>query len=338
MSLARGSGAAHARAAMDEIGRLLAVIWSAVALAAAPSAFAECVGAPDLAAYQTATRADFALGPTRSDRLGRVVAPVSVNGQGPFRFVVDTGANRSVLSQALAAQLGLTPSGIGEVHSVHGVAPAPLVEVDSLNYGELSLGSAAMPMLHGAVLAGEQGLLGVDGMRGRRLRMDFERNCIEIVPSRGARRLRGWAAIRGELRFGHLVVIRGSINGVRVHLLLDTGSDSTLANNALRDALNARIRDANVRIDHAIGSGRPVILDQAIFVPRMVMGDLHVRNITAYVGDFHIFEIWDLLDEPALLIGMDVLSQARGLAIDYERGVVYLHVRDDLRFGTRLRN
>jgi hypothetical protein len=80
------------------------------------------------------------------------------------------------------------------------------------------------------------------------------------------------------------------------------------------------------------------MLERAIFVPRMVVGELHVRNITAYVGDFHIFQIWDLIDEPALLIGMDVLSQARGLAIDYERGIVYLHVRDDLDFGTRLRN
>jgi predicted aspartyl protease len=321
--------------AMKQMGRLLAITLGAAWLAVAPAA-AECVDAPDLAAYQNATPAEFALGPTRSDRLGRVVAPVSVNGQGPFRFIVDTGANRSVLSQALATQLGLTPNGVGEVHSVHGVAPAPLVDVDSLNYGELSLGSAAMPMLQGAVLAGEHGLLGVDGMRGRRLRMDFDRNCIEITPSSEARRLRGWAVIP----FGHLVMVRGSINGLRVHLLLDTGSDSTLANTALRDALNARIRSTRVRIDQAIGntSGRPIILEQAIFVPRMLVGDLQVRNITAFVGDFHIFRIWELLEEPTLLIGMDVLSQARGLAIDYQRGTVYLNVRDDLRFGTRLRN
>jgi hypothetical protein len=126
---------------------------------------------------------------------------------------------------------------------------------------------------------------------------------------------------------------------VRVNLLLDTGSDSTLANNALREALNARIRDTRVRVNFAIGQGgQPVILEQAMFVPRMLVGELQVRNITAFVGDFHIFQIWDLLEEPTLLIGMDVLSQARGLAIDYERGMVYLHVRDDLRFGTRLQN
>jgi predicted aspartyl protease len=325
--------------AMEHMGRLLAIVLGGVWLAAAAPAAAECVDAPDLAAYQAATPADFALGPTRSDRLGRVVAPVSINGQGPFRFIVDTGANRSAMSEALVSQLGLTPSGFGDVHSVHGVSTAPLVEVSSLRYGELSLGSAALPMLQGAVLAGEQGLLGVDGMRGRRLRMDFDRNCIEIMPAREARRLRGWAAIRGHLRFGHLVVVPGSINGLRVHLLLDTGSDSTLANNALRDALNARTRN-RARFDYAIAhtAGEPVILERAMFIPRMTLGELEVRNITAYVGDFHIFQLWDLIQEPTLLIGMDVLAQSRGLAIDYERGTVYLHVRDDLRFGTRVQN
>ncbi len=319
-------------------GRFIAMVVSVAASLGA--AAAQCVDAPDLAAYQTATPLDFAMGPTRSDRIGRVVAPISVNGQGPFRFIVDTGANRSVLSQALAEQLGLVPEGSGEVHSVHGVSTAPLVSVDSLRYGQLSLGGAAMPMLQGAVLAGEHGVLGVDGMRGRRLRMDFERNCIEIVPAREARRLRGWATIRGELRFGHLVVVRGAINGVRVHLLVDTGSDTSLANNALRDALNARVREGQGRVDFTVAytAGDRVILNRAMLVQRLMIGELEVRNVTAYVGDFHIFNLWGLQNEPTLLIGMDVLSQARGLAIDYERGIVYLHTRDSLRFGTRLQN
>lgn len=322
--------------------------WRALAgslatwLALAGAAQAECVSAPEYAAYQPAAgeAVQAAAGPTHHDGRGRVVAPVYVNGEGPFRFIVDTGANRSVLSQRLATRLGLEASGEGNVHSVHGVAPAPLVDVDSLQYGALSLGTEPMPMLSGAVLAGEHGLLGVDGMGGRRLRMDFERNCIEIVPSRQARRLRGWADIRGELRFGHLVVVRGSINGLRVNLLLDTGSDSSLANVALREALRARVSRNRARMSYVIGhtATRPIILRDAMLVPRVSMGELDVRNVAAYVGDFHIFNLWGLSEEPTLLLGMDVLSQTRGLAIDYGRARVYLHLHDDLRFGTRLQN
>lgn len=324
---------------MGLLGVFRTIAAGAFGLCLASNAAAQCIDAPDLAAYQTANAADFAAGSTRTDRLGRVVAPVSVNGQGPFRFIVDTGANRSVMSDELAAHLGLTPTGSGNVHSVHGVTVAPLVNVQNLQYGDISLNAAALPMLSGRVLAGEQGLLGVDGMSGRRLRMDFERNCIEIVQSAQARRLRGWSTIRGDMRFGHLVVIRGSVNGIRVHLILDTGSDSSLANVAFREALNARIR-RRARTEETIAytAGQTVILENAVLVPRMMMGELEVRNITAYIGDFHIFQIWDLTSEPTVLLGMDVLSQARGLAIDYGRGTVHLQIRDALRFGTRVQN
>ena len=43
-----------------------------------------------------------------SDLCSRMTAPVRINGQGPFPFVVDTGANRTVISAELAARLGLS--------------------------------------------------------------------------------------------------------------------------------------------------------------------------------------------------------------------------------------
>jgi predicted aspartyl protease len=322
---------------MGLLGHLKAVAASAAGLLFATGAAAQCIDAPELAAYQTASPEDFAAGATRRDRLGRVVAPVTVNGQGPFRFIVDTGANRSVVSAELAAQLGLPSQGVGDVHSVHGVSVAPLVRVDRLQYGDVSLNAAALPMMSGGVLAGEHGLLGVDGMSGRRLRMDFERHCIEIVPSARARRLRGWSTMPGDMRFGHLIVVRGSINGIRVNLLLDTGSDSSLANVALRDALNARSRRrGRAEVAHTAGATMP--LESAIIVPRITMGELEASNVTAYVGDYHIFRLWGLLEEPTLLLGMDVLSQARGLAIDYGRGTVHLHIRERMRLDSRVQN
>jgi predicted aspartyl protease len=318
-------------------------LWASAACAAgllfASGAGAECIDAPDLAAYQSAAPEDFALGSTRTDRLGRVVAPVTVNGQGPFRFIVDTGANRSAVSSELAARLGLAPAGTDEVHSVHGVSVAPVVRVDRLQYGGVSLNAAALPMLGGNVLAGEHGLLGVDGMSGRRLRMDFDRNCIEIVQSSQARRLRGWSTIEGTMRFGHLVVVRGSISGIGVNLLIDTGSDSSLANVALRDALFERERRRTRREGTvAYTAGSTVELENSILVNRMTMGELVVRNVTAYVGDYHIFQLWGLTEEPTLLLGMDVLSQARGMAIDYGRGTVHLQIRDRMRVSATLQD
>ncbi|QGZ94159.1 aspartyl protease family protein [Terricaulis silvestris] len=296
------------------------------ALFAAVPARAECLAAPDLPA-------DAAAGPAAHDRQGRLVAPVMVNGQGPFRFIVDTGANRSVLSRRLAEQLGLVPSGVGMVHSIDNVSEAPLASITSLRYGALDLPSGATPLLEGPVLAGEDGLLGVDGMRGRRLRMDFERRCIEITPARNAGMLRGWEMVRGELRFGHLVMVRAAVRGVRVNVLIDTGSDTSLANTALQEALRTRMRDSDEAFGapRAFTAGQTVVLDNIMVISQLSMGELELDNVAAYVGDFHIFALWDLLEDPTLLIGMDVLSQTKGLAIDYDRARVFFDLGDRRR-------
>ena len=44
--------------------------------------------------------------PTRRDRIGRIWAPVYINGHGPLRLVLDTGASRSAIVERVAVQLG----------------------------------------------------------------------------------------------------------------------------------------------------------------------------------------------------------------------------------------
>lgn len=310
---------------------------AALTCASAGSALAQCITAPELELSRLEGPA--AGGATRNDRLGRMVAPVMVNGAGPFRFIVDTGANRSVVSENLASRLGLPIVGAGSVHTVHGETGAQLVQVQTLNYGDLTLPGDQMPMLQGAMLAGEQGLLGVDGMQGRRLRLDFDEGCIEIVPSRGARPLgRGWTRLRGELRFGHLVVVPGRVAGTRVNVLLDTGANVSLANPALQRALRARVRTDGQAIDYARAytAGEPIVLDSAIVVPDLDVGALEFTDILLYVGDFHIFNLWGLQNEPTILLGMDTLVAARGMAIDYGRSTVYFQLRGSNRSGARL--
>jgi predicted aspartyl protease len=302
----------------------LSLLFACVAWACFSQAAAECERAP---APDAVADPGAAAGVTSSDRVGRMVAPILVNGQGPFRFIIDTGANRSVLSTRLAERLGLTSVGEGQVHSVYGVARAPLVRVQSLTYRELALSTGELPLLQGPVLAGEHGLLGVDGMAGRRLLLNFERRCIEIVPSQGAPRLRTWTMIRGELRFGHLVVVPGRVNRLHVAVLIDTGSDTSLANLALQEALASRARRVSGGFFNSVSSANaPITLDRAIVMPRLSIGALDVHNVTAYVGDFHVFRLWELTDEPAILLGMDVLSQSRAMAIDYGRSTVHFNL------------
>lgn len=303
------------------------------------SAAAECLPSHVSSAAEAGLR-EGAIGAVRGDRHGRMVAPVLVNGRGPFGFVVDTGANRSVLSQGLADALGLEPVAVGTIHTIQGVTTAPLVEIETLEYRGLQIPSEQLPVMGGGMLAGQHGLLGVDGMVGRRLRLDFIRNCIEIIPSRIARPLvHGWTRLRGELRFGHLVVVQGYMERVRVNVLIDTGSSVSMGNTALRDAVRARVqRTGNVlESPHAYTAGEPIILDTAILAPSLDLNELTVRNLLLYIGDFHVFSLWGMEQEPTVLIGMDVISTARGLAIDFERANVYFQLDRRSMTGSRLR-
>ena len=277
-------------------------------------------------------------GTTTKDSAGRAVALISINGQGPFRFIIDTGANRSVLSQALATRLGLAHSGEGVVHSVDGAELAMLVNVESLSFGDLRLSGGDTPVLDGPMLDGEHGLLGMDGMAGRLLHVDFSKNCVEIYEHAAPMSTQGWLRVPARIRFGSMLMIQGAIMGVQVNVLLDTGSDISLANEHFREALlGVGARSVEYRNGHAFTAGRPIVLARRVWTPRLFLGRTVVESVNAYIGDFHIFDLWGLQDEPTLLIGMDVLAHAREMAIDYENGVVFFRKqpRGDYRGGSQ---
>jgi predicted aspartyl protease len=307
----------------------------AVALLAAGPAW---MATPSGACDPLAPGASSVTGATSKDTAGRAVALININGQGPFRFILDTGANRSVLSQALATRLGLTHSGMGVVHSVDSAELAMLVTVESLSFGALRLSAGETPVLDGPMLDGEHGLLGVDGMKGRLLHVDFTKNCVEIYEDAAAVSMKGWLSVPARIRFGSMVLIEGEIMGVHVNVLIDTGSDISLANENFRVALlDVGARSIEYRNGHAYTAGRPIVLAQRVWTPRLFLGRTVVESVNAYIGDFHIFDLWGLQDEPTLLIGMDVLARAREMAIDYEKGVVHFRKqpRGDYRGGSK---
>jgi predicted aspartyl protease len=309
--------------------------FTAVALLVAGSAW---VVSPAIACDPLALGAAGASGVTSKDGSGRAVALVNINGQGPFRFIIDTGANRSVVSETLAARLGLAHAGMGVVHSVDGAELAKLVNVDSLSFGALRLSGGETPVLDSPMLDGEDGLLGVDGMAGRVLHVDFTKHCVAVYESVTEMSVQGWLSVPARVRFGSMIMVQGRIMGVSVNVLIDTGSNISLANEKFRDALrDVDARTIEYRNGRAFTFGRPIVLTHRVWTPRLFLGRTVVDGVNAYVGDFHIFDLWGLQNEPTVLIGMDVLARSREMAIDYENGVVHFRKqpRGDYRGGTQ---
>jgi len=209
-----------------------------------------------------------------------------------------------------------------------GAQPAMLVNVESISFGALHLSRGDTPVLDGPMLSGENGLLGVDGMAGRLLHIDFARHCVEIYENAAQLPMQGWQSVSARVQFGSLLMVPGEIMGVHVNVLIDTGAEISLANQHFRDALHGiAARSVQYHNGRAFTFGRPIVLAETVWTPRLRLGHTAVENVTAYIGDFHIFEHWGLQDEPTLLIGMDVLARSSEMAIDYEHGVVYFRKR-----------
>src|SRR5438105_4823099 len=116
--------------------------------------------------------------PTRKDRVGRILAPVLINGRGPFRFIVDTGASHSTVSPALVSLLGLdaTEQSPILVNGITGTALVPSVRIDRLEAGALTFEATRFPVIWAPLMAGADGILGVAGLRRERILVEFTRN------------------------------------------------------------------------------------------------------------------------------------------------------------------
>jgi predicted aspartyl protease len=263
---------------------------------------------------------------TTLDRIGRIAAPVEINGR-KFRFVLDTGANRSAISAATASALGLIPAegALVNVHGVTGSATLPVVQVASFRVGELSFENQRMPVLPSAVFAGMDGILGVDCLQDARVEVDFGRDRVTIARSSGRRARRGYLVVPAWLKHGGLLLVDGQVGRVPVKAILDTGAERSLGNEALRGALAISERHPHETVSTTVIGATPQLArGESLEAPAIEIGGARLNNLTVTFGDLHVFGIWSLLDEPALLIGMDLLGTLEKFVVDYSRQEFHL--------------
>jgi len=279
------------------------------------------------AAEQADEEANLFAAPTRLDRIGRIVAPVMINGQGPFRFIIDTGASHSTLSPALAAKLGLKISAdsLIEVNGITGTAQVPAVRVQKLQAGDLQIENTDFPVVWAPLMAGADGILGAAGLTQQRLTVDFEHN--RVVISRAGRRTipSGYMRLRAQRVTGGLITVTALVGGVRVRAVIDTGSERSLGNLALQDALSHRRFAAVSRTTKVYGATSDVVPGDAQRAPTIAIDDMRIADVTLVFGDFHIFKVWNMEDKPALIIGMDVLGTVQSLGIDFQHADLFIN-------------
>src|SRR3984957_1637602 len=258
--------------------------------------------------------------PTRRDQIGRIWAPVMINGHGPFRLVLDTGASHSAVTSLVALALGIRTDQSPPVilRGVTGYATVPTIHVDTLTVGDLSVDSPILPIIPDA-LGGAQGILGGEGLIGKRVFIDFRHDKIGITFSRNERSPRDFVDVPFHSLRDTLVVVTARIGDVRVKAIIDTGGQTTIANLALKHALSEHTLLFRGKSDQIIGATKDVQDGEFIPMPAIAFGSIQILDPGVTFSDVYIFKQWKLLNEPAILIGMDALGLLDTLVIDYRR-------------------
>jgi predicted aspartyl protease len=268
---------------------------------------------------------------------------VMVNGQGPFPFVVDTGASHSTVSPTLVKTLGLTPDDAARIalDGITGSAVVPGVIVNSLKAGTWTVQDTPMPILWAPVMGGAEGILGAAGLSEDSLVIDFIHDRVVIAKAVDASLRLTALRVHGVRLTDGLLTIDSEVDGIHLKAVIDTGAERTLCNVPLQKALFEREgKDKGVaRVTSVYGATEDTVKGEIVQAPVVSIGTLRIVNMDVVCGNFHIFDVWGMADKPAIILGMDVLGTVSALGIDFKHQDLYVagaH-RVDSTFGDNIR-
>ncbi|HEX8621751.1 MAG TPA: retroviral-like aspartic protease family protein [Allosphingosinicella sp.] len=256
----------------------------------------------------------------------RLSVEVRVNGRGPYQFVVDSGADTSVVGLRIAHDLQLP---LGTPVTLNNMTDRNIV--DRVHVAELSLGPSVirnlqLPALREADLGGA-GMIGIDALARQRLMLDFEQKLIRVEDaSKPVRSMPGDIVVTARLRRGQLILTEVKAGPVRLEAVVDTGSQISIGNSALREKL-VRSRLHKLETVTAIGvTGTSVQLHIA-HVDELRLGSVTLTNVPIAFADVPPFEVFGIADGPALLLGTDLLGTFRRVSLDFRARKVRFQLR-----------
>lgn len=248
---------------------------------------------------------------------------VQINGKGPFHFVVDTGADRTVIADDVARELGLVTGEPVMVEGVVRTVRAETARIQKAAVGVIARENIETPILPRAQLLAD-GYLGLDVVDGYRVTLDFRNRALLISEPRPTQ-LVNWSPpneipVRVGGSNGHLRSLNCLIDGVRATAFVDTGAEISVGNPQLYDALVERdptyVKQQTIPLTGVTGG---VVNGQVTTVKKVKLGSLTFEDSRIAIADLQIFRLWEIDDRPALLIGMNWLRQFSKVSVDYGR-------------------
>ena len=103
---------------------------------------------------------------------------------------------------------------------------------------------------------------------------------------------------------------------------IDSGAENTIGNMALRQLALARNPTARWTMTPIVSSTGQTIMAEIADLPSLRVGGMGLPNWPVAFADLHTFAMWDMVKQPAILIGVDILSRFEYVCLDFARSEV----------------
>jgi predicted aspartyl protease len=257
-----------------------------------------------------------------TDAASHLMVEVRINDNGPYHFVVDTGADRTILANEVAVELGLSRSEKVMLKGVVGAVLTETVSIRTMTFGSITKRHLMVPTLSRSLLDAD-GYLGLDFLDGHRVTFDFRNHLLQVGEPR-SRFSANWvreneARIRASGSSGHLKAVDCMVDDVSATAFIDSGAEVSAANEPLLAALARRNPTfgemGSIKLIDITGgeiSGKVAMVKKIRLTAALTFTDCPL-----VIADFLVFDAWGLRQRPALLIGMNLLRQFGRVSIDY---------------------
>ena len=263
------------------------------------------------------------------ERFERMTVPVTIKGEGPFRFMIDTGAQATVLSIHLADRLELTERRTATLVGMASRRAVETTEIPEFGIGRRTLTIMTAPLVESGNIGGADVILGLDGLQGQRVLLDFVKQRMLVADADELGGNRGYEIIvRAQRSLGQLIIADALVNDVKTAVIIDTGAQASVGNMALLERLRrSRASGENTMTDI---NGQD-LTGQVRICERLSIGEMNLTDIPILFVDTPPFDALGFADRPALILGMNELKLFRRVAIDFNKRQVLF----DLPRGVR---
>jgi predicted aspartyl protease len=249
----------------------------------------------------------------------RMTLPVEIGKGGPYPFIIDTGSHRSIVATELAQRLSLVELPPVEIVSMAGRETVAAVHLDRIQFGSQVISDLpVLSIAHDAL--GGAGLIGLDGLKNKRVTLDFRKRELAIGKSAPAG-FNTWdrdtIVVQAKSKLGQLILVNSKIEGKKVNIILDTGAEISVGNMALFRSLKQQklvMPPTKVVIKSVTGQS---IDAQFAVVRRIEIDSVNLSNVPMVFLDAAPFAELGLADRPSMLLGMKMLRMFDRVAIDF---------------------